>query len=174
MPTSALALALAAAFVHALWNLILARERDPQAATVVALVAPVLVFAPLAALAWDVDPRVWPFIAVTSLLQLSYFALLATAYRRADMSFVYPVARSLAPVVVLAVATVAVTQKPTGIQAAGVLRRNRGSADASPVARRSSGTARSRSLWPDASRRTRSSTSTASPTRRRSSTSSSA
>jgi len=121
MPASALAFALAAAFVHALWNLVLAREQDPQAATVVALAAPVLVFAPFAALVWDVDPRVWPFVAVTSLLQLCYFALLATAYGRADMSFVYPVARGLAPVIVLVAATVAVAQRPSGIQAAGVL-----------------------------------------------------
>jgi drug/metabolite transporter (DMT)-like permease len=121
MPASALALTLAAAFIHALWNLLLARERDPEAATAVALVAPVVVFAPLAAVLWDVDSRVWPFVAVTSLLQLLYFALLATAYRRADLSFVYPIARGLAPVLVLVVGAVAVSQGASAAQAVGVL-----------------------------------------------------
>src|SRR5919201_776511 len=93
MPASALALTLAAAFIHALWNLMLARNRDPEAATEIAMVAPVLVFAPLAVVRWDVDSRVWPFVAVTSLLQLLYFLLLGRAYRRAHLSFVYPIAR---------------------------------------------------------------------------------
>ena len=121
MPATALALTLAAAFVHALWNLLLARERDPQAATAVALVAPVILFAPGAVIAWDVDSRVWPFVAVTSLLQLLYFALLAAAYRRADLSFVYPIARGLAPVLVLVAGAVALSQGPSAVQAAGVL-----------------------------------------------------
>jgi drug/metabolite transporter (DMT)-like permease len=121
MPLSALALALASAFVHALWNLLLARERDPEAATAVALVTSVVVFAPVAVLAWDVDPRVWPFVAATSLLQLLYFALLGAAYRRADLSFVYPIARGLAPVLVLLVGALAVSQGASTAQAAGVL-----------------------------------------------------
>ena len=45
MPTSALLLALAAAFVHALWNVLLARARDPRAATAVALLVAEVVFA---------------------------------------------------------------------------------------------------------------------------------
>lgn len=121
MPASALALALLAAVLHALWNLLLARERDTQAATAVALVAPVLAFAPVAALTWDVDGRVWPFVAVTSCLQLLYFALLAAAYRRADLSFVYPLARGLAPVLVLAVGALALSEGASAAQAGGVL-----------------------------------------------------
>jgi drug/metabolite transporter (DMT)-like permease len=121
MPASALALTLAAAFLHALWNLLLARERDPQAATAVALVAPVIVFAPVAAVVWEVDARVWPFIAVTACLQTLYFALLAAAYGRADLSFVYPVARGLAPVLVLVVGSAAVSQGASFAQALGVL-----------------------------------------------------
>ena len=50
MPLVAFTLALAAAFLHAFWNLLLARARDPEAATAVALVAAVVVFAPVAVL----------------------------------------------------------------------------------------------------------------------------
>jgi len=120
MPADALALALGAAFLHALWNLLLARERDPEAATAVAICASVVVFAPVAVAVWDVDSRVWPFIAATSLLQLVYFSLLATAYRRAELSFVYPVARGLAPVLVLVVGVLALGTGATAAQASGV------------------------------------------------------
>src|SRR5262249_21637706 len=93
MPAPAFGLALAAAFLHAIWNLMLARERDPEAATAVALVAAVAVFAPVTAVVWRADARVWPFILTSSLLQLLYFALLAAAYARAELSVVYPIAR---------------------------------------------------------------------------------
>src|SRR6185295_5271963 len=101
MPPLALSLALAAAFLHAFWNLLIARANDPECATAVAIVAAVIAFAPVTAITWQLDNRVWPFIAVTSMLQLVYFALLAAAYRTSELSFVYPLSRGLAPVVVL-------------------------------------------------------------------------
>src|SRR5215510_9932101 len=121
MPPLAFTLAIAAAVLHAFWNLLLARSRDPESATAVALVAAVIVFAPFTALRFDAEWAVWPFIVVTSMLQLLYFALLATAYRKAELSFVYPVARGVAPVVVL-VASVAVLGHGTSVeQVVGVL-----------------------------------------------------
>ena len=120
MPAAAFALALGSAFLHAFWNLLLARERDPEAATAVAMAASVLAFAPVAVLTWDADSRVWPFVAVTAALQLAYFILLATAYRRAELSFVYPVARGVAPVLVLLVGVVALGTGASAAQAAGV------------------------------------------------------
>ena len=107
MPPLAFTLAITAAVLHAFWNILLARARDPESATAVALVAAVIVFAPVAALRFDAEWAVWPFIVVTSMLQLLYFALLATAYRKAELSFVYPVARGVAPAIVLVVSVVA-------------------------------------------------------------------
>jgi drug/metabolite transporter (DMT)-like permease len=121
VPATALALALAAAFVHALWNLLLARARDPEAATAVVLLVSIVAFAPVAALTWDAHRDVWPFVIGTGALQLAYFVLLAAAYRRSSLSLVYPVARGVAPVLVLVVG-VAVLGKPTSLgQAGGVL-----------------------------------------------------
>jgi tryptophan-rich sensory protein len=60
VPASAFGLALAAAFLHAAWNILLARARNPQAATAVALVAAIVAFAPAAALTWEADGDVWP------------------------------------------------------------------------------------------------------------------
>lgn len=120
MPPLALSFALAAAFLHAFWNLLIARSRNPECATVVALIAAVVAFAPVTAATWRLDSRVWPFIAVTSVLQLVYFALLATAYRKAELSFVYPLSRGLAPVLVLLVGTAVLGETMSGGQAAGV------------------------------------------------------
>jgi drug/metabolite transporter (DMT)-like permease len=121
MPASALALALGAAFLHAFWNLLLARARDVEAATAVALVAGIVAFAPVAAFAWEVEPEVWPFLAVTSLLQLTYFVLLTAAYGRADLSFVYPIARGSAPVLVLVAGIAVLGDGASTTQVVGVL-----------------------------------------------------
>ena len=120
MPPAAFALALGAAFLHALWNLLLAKERDPEPATAIAICASVFVFAPVAAVFWDVDSQVWPYLVATSALQLAYFALLASAYRYAELSFVYPVARGLAPVLVLLVGAAFLGVGASASQAVGV------------------------------------------------------
>ena len=103
MPLLALLLALGAACLHALWNLLLARSSDTHAATAVAMCASVVVFAPIAVATFDADVRALPWLAASSVLVLAYFAGLASAYRRADLSFIYPLARGGAPVIVLGV-----------------------------------------------------------------------
>lgn len=120
MALSALMLALAAAFVHAGWNLLLARARDPEAATAVALVVAIVVFAPVTAVVWRVELAVWPYLVASSALQLVYFVLLIAAYRRAALSVVYPIARGLAPVLVLVAGVVAVGASTSWAQGAGV------------------------------------------------------
>lgn len=101
MPLSAFVLVLAAAVLHAGWNVILARADDVAAATTVALSLSVLLFAPVAALTWDVEASALPWIAASAVLEIAYFALLTTAYSRSDLTLVYPVARGSAPVLVL-------------------------------------------------------------------------
>jgi drug/metabolite transporter (DMT)-like permease len=119
VPVSALLLVLAAAVLHAGWNVILARADDVAAATTVALSMSVLLFAPVAALTWDVDASAVPWIAASAILEIAYFALLTTAYTRSDLSLVYPVARGSAPVLVL-VGAAAVGATVGWVQAIGV------------------------------------------------------
>ena len=69
MPAAALALALAAAVLHATWNLLIVRARDTQAATGVALIASVVLFFPVALIVWDVERAAIPYIIV-GLLEL--------------------------------------------------------------------------------------------------------
>jgi drug/metabolite transporter (DMT)-like permease len=104
---AAFSLALGAAVLHATWNALLARSRDVRSATTVALVVAIVLFAPFAAATWSVERAAVPWIVASAALELLYFLLLTTAYRLADLSLVYPIARGSAPILVLAGATVA-------------------------------------------------------------------
>lgn len=101
MPLDAFLLALAAAALHAGWNVLLVRAADVRAATTVALAVGVVAFAPFAAATWDVERAAVPWIALSVVLELAYFLLLTAAYRDSDLSLVYPIARGVAPVFVL-------------------------------------------------------------------------
>ena len=121
MPLDALALALGAAALHALWNLLLARERDTEAASAIALLALVATLALPAALTWRVESAAVPFIVGSAALELVYVALLAIAYRRYELSLVYPVARGLAPVLALLLVVAAGAARPSPVGILGVL-----------------------------------------------------
>jgi drug/metabolite transporter (DMT)-like permease len=112
---------LASAGLHAFWNWLVADARDSHAVGAVALLTAAIVFAPVALLTWDVEAGAWPYIVASALLELAYFALLAAAYERADLSFVYPIARGAAPVLVLAVSLAALGAELSVGEAAGVL-----------------------------------------------------
>ena len=120
MGTAALLLALGAATLHAVWNLLLRGSRDTEAATAVAVVTFVVVLAPLAAFTWDVDGAAWKYIVPSGALELVYVALLAAAYRRFELSLVYPIARGLAPVATLLFAIAVVGARPSAGEIAGV------------------------------------------------------
>lgn len=107
MPLDAFGLALGAAVLHAGWNVLLARAGNVRAATTVALVLGVILFAPVAAATWRVEASAIPWIAGSAALEITYFLLLTAAYGRSDLSLVYPIARGVAPVLVLAGASLA-------------------------------------------------------------------
>jgi drug/metabolite transporter (DMT)-like permease len=120
VPASALALALAAAALHAGWNILIARAGDPEGAGAAAVLIGVAAFAPVAAITWNVDWSAVPYIGASAAAELAYFALLAAAYRRSDLSLVYPIARGTAPVLVLVGAVVATSVRPSALEVAGV------------------------------------------------------
>lgn len=121
MPPEALALALSAAVLHATWNLLLARARDTQAATAVALTAAVVVFFPVAIATWQVETAAIPFIIASGLFELAYIALLTAAYERIPLSIVYPVARGTAPVLVTVIGAVALGVAVSAGEVAGIV-----------------------------------------------------
>ena len=120
MPIDALALALAAAVVHAGWNVLLRGAPDVEAATAATLALSVVLFAPVAAATWNVRPGAWPYIAASAALETVFFFLLVAAYRRRELSIVYPIARGSAPVLVLLGSAVVLGHSVSAAQALGV------------------------------------------------------
>lgn len=121
MPVSALALALGSAVLHAAWNLLLGRARDVQAATAATFVLAFAIAVPFAAATWHAERSVWPYALASTALEVVYVVALAFAYRHSEVSFVYPVTRGLAPVLVLAIAALWLGHAVSTAEAAGVL-----------------------------------------------------
>ncbi len=99
MPASSLIAVLAAALLHASWNLMVksSSERLVTAASQLALAG--MAFLPV--LVWRGFPtEALPYLLVSGVVQVGYVYALATAYDRADLSFVYPIARGSAPVLI--------------------------------------------------------------------------
>lgn len=119
MPAAALALALLSAVTSAVWNLLVKQADDTQAVTAVAIVFGAIAFSPALFFA-RIPAAAWPFIVASAALELVYFALLATAYRRAELSLVFPLARGLAPVLVLLIGLVALHARASDGEFAGV------------------------------------------------------
>jgi drug/metabolite transporter (DMT)-like permease len=102
MPLSAFALALGAAVLHATWNVLIAGARDSEATTAVATLAGVVLLAPVALITGGVQTAALPYAGASAVLEVGYLSLLARAYQGGQVSVVYPVARGVAPVLVLA------------------------------------------------------------------------
>jgi drug/metabolite transporter (DMT)-like permease len=125
MTLPAVVLLLIAAGTHAGWNFLGKREHPDSA---LMLLANTLGCLPLllAVLFWGgvlrfYTPQVWGWLALTGFFQALYYAALAGAYRRGDLSVAYPLARS-APVVLVAVLSQALGQGQTlgGLALAGM------------------------------------------------------
>jgi len=99
----ALVLILAAAFLHATWNVMLKQSGDPLLVAARAVGSSALIATPLAALAWTLSgrpalpPHAWLLAALSGLAELAYLIFLSEGYRRGDISVVYPIARGSAP-----------------------------------------------------------------------------
>jgi uncharacterized membrane protein len=99
----AIALALAAAALHGTWNVLVKVSGDPTATLTRATVAGALLATPPALIAWLVEgrpiltPRAAGLAALSAALELAYIYLLSAAYRRGEVSVVYPIARGSAP-----------------------------------------------------------------------------
>ena len=94
------ALVLLAAALHATWNALVKGAGDRT--VMLALVALGHVF-PGILLAMIVPlpaPEAWPFIIASTVIHWGYYIFLNLAYKFGDLSFVYPIARGAAPVLI--------------------------------------------------------------------------
>jgi drug/metabolite transporter (DMT)-like permease len=120
VPADALALVLAAAFLHAGWNVFLRGSEDVEASFAVVLGLSLVLFAPIVAVTWSASWAVAPYVAASAALEGAYFALLVAAYRRRELSVVYPIARGSAPLLVLLGTAVVLGRHVSALSAVGV------------------------------------------------------
>jgi drug/metabolite transporter (DMT)-like permease len=92
-----LGLLLTAAALHAGWNLLLKRAPDRQLIVWWAVIVSALCFLPVLALRPALPMIGWWFALASAVVETAYFVSLTTAYRVADFSLVYPIARGAAP-----------------------------------------------------------------------------
>jgi len=97
MPLLAILLLLVAAFLHALWNLLLKRSQEKYIAMGWQVIISGI-FAFFLLLFTGFPPRsMWLFAAISMALEAVYFILLSNAYSDHEFSLVYPIARGTAP-----------------------------------------------------------------------------
>lgn len=137
MSTTALALVLCAALLHAIWNIAAKKataQVTAQATTTAsgsdsfmvmgALMVAVL-WAPVAlGLYWDalwvLTPAQWGLVLTTAVVHLAYYRSLLTGYRVADLTVVYPVARGTGPLITVVAAVLLLGERPGWQGALGV------------------------------------------------------
>ena len=123
----AVGLALGAAVLHAAWNIRLKATDDPLRVAAVALPLGTALLTVPVGVAWAVSGRPglsWTALAlaaVSGLVELAYFHALSAAYRRGDVSSVYPVARGTAPVLAALVGILLLGERLATVQVIGVV-----------------------------------------------------
>jgi drug/metabolite transporter (DMT)-like permease len=88
---------LAAAALHAGWNAILKIKLEPFLAMVLINFCASIITLPLIFYTGLPRAESWPWLIASVLIHVGYYFALTEAYRRADMSQVYPIARGSAP-----------------------------------------------------------------------------
>ena len=89
-----------AAFLHALWNIIIKSLDNSLVGIAVKVFFQSIIFFPLIFFVPFPEGITWFYITCSFLLHSLYFILLGIMYDREDLTFIYPVARGCAPVFV--------------------------------------------------------------------------
>src|SRR5215216_5267919 len=126
MTVFALMLVLAAAVLHATWNLLAKRVGDGGAVFVWLFgCCSVLIYAPLAVVvvlvsAPHLGPVQYLFMFGSGVLHLGYFVLLQRGYAVGDLSLVYPLARGTGPLLATAAAIILLGERPGVVALLGI------------------------------------------------------
>ena len=119
MDAGVVALVLAAAVLHAAWNVHLHGAEDRVAAMAMSGLVSAVALAPF--LLVDPPSGLWVLVAVSGLAQAAYGLALANAYRRGQLSVTYPVGRGTAPLLAAVGAAAFVDQPLTPATVAGAV-----------------------------------------------------
>ena len=120
MTPAVVGLVLCAAVMHAGWNALLRSGTDRMWSVTVMSLAMTVVAIPAALLLPLPAPASWPYIGLSSVLQLAYSLFLILAYRHGDLGQVYPIARGCVPLLVTLGAAVFAGERLGPVSLAGV------------------------------------------------------
>ena len=129
MPPAIILLLLIAAIMHATWNVLLKTASDPLRTAGTGMLVGAAFLIPVATLAWlaagqpGLSDEAWRLAVLSGVLEAAYFIFLSAAYRRGDLSLVYPIARGTAPVLSVAVGVLILGEQlePIGWVGVGLL-----------------------------------------------------
>lgn len=113
----------ASSLLHAAWNAAMKRVAGHRGVIWVGQVIAAVVGLPVALWFWWVappDPIAFAMLAVTGVVQAFYFGMLSNAYRKYDISVVYPVARGLGVALTALLAVIVVGEAVSLRTAAGI------------------------------------------------------
>jgi len=100
MAPSVVAIVLCGALLHASWNALVKKGRDPFLSSVLVASGAGLISLPLLPFLTQPAAASWPYALASTLIHYAYYGLLAAAYRHGDMSHAYPLMRGSAPLLV--------------------------------------------------------------------------
>lgn len=126
MIAAGVGLALLAAALHGTWNVILKVSGDPlltfRRATLMSGVVATIALVPEVVILGrpSISPAAVGLCALSSVLETTYLVLLSTAYRRGELSAVYPIARGSAPLLAVAIGLLLLGERLSATQFAGV------------------------------------------------------
>ncbi|MGD0503787.1 MAG: DMT family transporter [Steroidobacteraceae bacterium] len=114
MSIEVLLVVLLGALLHASWNMLVKARPDKHVATAVLYSSSGLIAAAVLPLLPSPDAASWPYLAVSTVLELLYGIVLATAYRVSDLSHAYPLMRGTAPLLVAAASSALLGERLSG------------------------------------------------------------
>jgi drug/metabolite transporter (DMT)-like permease len=118
MPFFAIVLLLISAVIHTTWNLLLKQAGEKYLVSWWAGVIGCLIFLPVLFFTGLPARSVWLILLISAIFEVAYYIVLATGYKDADFSLIYPMGRGAAPALIAVGAVVFLHEQLT---AGGVL-----------------------------------------------------
>ncbi len=100
MAPSVVAIVLCGALLHAGWNALVKKGRDPFLSSVLVAAGAGLISLPLLPFLAQPAAASWQYALLSTVIHYFYYGLLSAAYRHGDMSHAYPLMRGSAPLLV--------------------------------------------------------------------------
>ncbi|SEE01569.1 EamA-like transporter family protein [Rhizobiales bacterium GAS188] len=121
MTPAVIGLALFAAVLHAAWNAVLRSGADRLWSVTIMSFATTLVAIPFAVMLPLPSAPSWPYLMLSSALQVGYSVFLVYAYRYGELGQVYPIVRGSVPLLVTVGGFLLADQRPSALSLSGVV-----------------------------------------------------